>query len=377
MKITFICSSLQIGSDGVGDYVRRLACELIKTGHQVNAIALKDSYTSVIETDVQVFDNIELQVFRLPASLNTVDRYNYLSKQVNLFKPDVISLQYVGFGFHKYGLPLDILLNLRKAIGSTRLQIMLHELWCGMAVNAGFKEKVLGNLQKLFLKTLITVLNPETIFTSIKPYLLFLKTIGINATVVPIFGNIPTNEFGSDSDWENLTKSANLSNLISPPQKWLVLGFFGTTYNCPGLDKLLNTASIAAQSAGLNLGILAIGHSRGQNVGDMAQNMRNVTYWQTGALSPGMINHCMQLVDIGVVTSPVDGIDKSGSAITWMERGIPVIISANDKTYIEHEMPKLGIYQASSPGAVVNAYKAKKVLKPKSNLKAAVIAYAK
>lgn len=377
MKITFICSSLQIGCDGVGDYVRRLACELIKNGHLVNAIALKDNHISVIEKDVQVFDDIDLQVFRLPASLNIVERYNHLNKQVTLFKPDVISLQYVGFGFQKHGLPLDILLKLRKAIGDTRLQIMLHELWCGMAVNAGFKERVLGNLQKLFLKTLIVVLKPQTIFTSIKPYLLFLKTISINATVVPIFGNIPTNEFGNDDDWSNLVKSANLFNLISTPQKWLVLGFFGTTYNCPGLDELLNTTSEAAQSAGLNLGILAIGHSRGQNVGDLAKKMQNVTYWQTGPLSPGMINHCMELVNIGVVTSPVDGIDKSGSAIAWMERGIPVIISENDKTYIENEMPKLGIYQASSPGAVVDAYKAKKALKPKSNLRAAVIAYAK
>jgi hypothetical protein len=375
MKITFICASLQTGSDGVGDYVRRLACEIIKGGHQVEAIALADNYLSGIKEEFQEIDGIKLLALRLPASLNITERYNYLQKRFKIFNPDLVSLQYVGFGFNKYGLPLDIFLKLGKAIGTRKLHIMFHELWCGMAATSGFKEKALGMLQKVFLKTIVSALKPETIFTSIKPYQLFLKGIRIDAVVVPIFGNISTKESGDQNDWDDLVTNADLSPLILNSKDWLVLGFFGTTYNCPGLSDLLDTAVNAATSAGLKLGVLFIGHNRMLETTNLIKATPNLFYWETGSLSTAMINRSMQLVDIGVVTSPVDGINKSGSAVAWMERGIPVMISPEDKNYSESLMEKQGIYQAASAEAILRAYGSKKQLPRLDNLEKAAIAY--
>ncbi|WP_184550121.1 hypothetical protein [Mucilaginibacter sp. FT3.2] len=375
MKITFICASLQTGSDGVGDYVRRLACEIIKRGDQVEAIALTDSYLSTVKRETQEIDGIKLSVLRLPASLNTGERYNYLQKRLELFNPDLVSLQYVGFGFNKYGLPIDILLKLGKAIGTRKLHIMFHELWCGMAVNAGVKEKFLGRLQKVFLKATISALKPETIFTSIKPYQRFLEHIGIKAVVVPIFGNISTTESGNENDWDDLTTKADLSPLILNRKDWLILGFFGTTYNCQGLDDLLHIAVNAAKSAGLKLGVLFIGHNRMLETVNLIKATPDLFYWETGSLSTAMINRSMQLVNIGVVTSPVDGINKSGSAVAWMERGIPVMISSADKNYSENLMEKQGIYQATSAEVILRAYSSKNKLPLPNNLKMAAIAY--
>jgi hypothetical protein len=375
MKITFICASLQTGSDGVGDYVRRLACEIIKRGDQVEAIAINDSYLFEVKNEVQSIDGVELAVQRLPANLNTTERYDRLRKKIAVFNPDLVSLQYVGFGFNKYGLPINISLKLGKAIGARKLHIMFHELWCGMAANAGFKEKILGRLQKTFLKTLVFALKPETVFTSIKPYQHFLKQIGITAAVVPIFGNISVSESGSQSDWDDLATRADLLPLILNRKDWLIFGFFGTTYNCPGLDNLLKMGVSTAKSLGLQLGVLFIGHNRQLETVNMIRELPGIFYWETGPLSPAMINRSMQLVHIGVVTSPVDGIDKSGSAIAWMERGIPVMISSADTNYHAKPMEKQGIYQASSPNAILRAYTLKNQLTAPNNLLNAAEAY--
>ncbi|WP_183572988.1 glycosyltransferase [Mucilaginibacter sp. X5P1] len=375
MKITFICASLEPGRDGVGDYVRRLACEIIKQGHKAEAVALNDKYVTLIKKDIQQLHAVGLPVYRLSASLNSADRYRYLYNRLEAFNPDMVSLQYVGFGFNKYGLPVDILLKLNKTLNKRRLHLMLHELWCGMAITAGQKEKILGGTQKLFLKMMIKGLKPEAIFTSIEPYRLFLQNIGIKATVVPIFGNIPANEEGDENDWQHLIDQTGLSSLISNPQEWLILGFFGTTYSCLGLDELVKMAAFAAKSRGLKLGVLFIGNNRDQHTLNLIKAIPDTSFWQTGTLSTGMINRCMQLVNIGVVTSPVDGIDKSGSALAWMERGVPVLISQADKHYQELTMAKQGIYQAVSPDVIFRACRIKDQLVPVNNLKKAAVAY--
>ncbi|SDT05506.1 Glycosyltransferase involved in cell wall bisynthesis [Mucilaginibacter mallensis] len=375
MKITFICASLEPGRDGVGDYVRRLACEIIKQGHKAEAVALNDPYVALIKKDIQWLHTVGLSVFRLSSSLSMADRYKYLHNRLETFDPDMVSLQYVGFGFNKYGLPIDILLKLRKTLNKRRLHLMLHELWCGMAITAGQKEKILGETQKFFLKTMIKGLKPEAIFTSIEPYQSFLQNIGIKAIVVPIFGNVPANEECNENDWQHLVDETGLSSLVTNPQAWLTLGFFGTTYSCQGLDELLELAALAAKSGGLKLGVIFIGNNRDQHTLDLIKTMPNTTFWQTGALSTGKINRCMQLINIGVVTSPVDGINKSGSALAWMERGIPVLISKADKHYKEGAMAKQGIYQATSVNVILNAYKTKDELVPVNNLKKAAVAY--
>ena len=375
MKITFICASLQSGRDGVGDYVRRLACEIIKQGHQAEAVALNDTYVTLIKKEVQQLNNVHLPVLRLSASLTPVDKYRHLHNRLEAFNPDMVSLQYVGFGFNKYGLPVDILLKLHKTLDKRRLHLMLHELWCGMAATAGQKEKILGETQKLFLKILIKKLKPEAIFTSIQPYRRFLQNIGIKATVVPIFGNIPADENGNEDDWMHLVDETGISPLIKDPKSWLLLGFFPTTYSCVGLNELLEMAVLAAKSRGLKLGVLFIGNNRDQATLNLIKSIPDATFWQTGALSTGMINRCMQFINIGIVTSPVDGINKSGSALAWMERGIPVLIAQADKHYDEHTMAKQGIYQATSPDVILRACKIKEQLVPANNLKKAAAAY--
>ena len=45
MKIVFLCGSLEPGRDGVGDYTRMLAAEIIRKGHNAAIVALADKYS--------------------------------------------------------------------------------------------------------------------------------------------------------------------------------------------------------------------------------------------------------------------------------------------------------------------------------------------
>ena len=55
MKLIFICGSLEPGRDGVGDYTRRLAGELIRQGHQIAIIALNYKIIAMITKELQKF----------------------------------------------------------------------------------------------------------------------------------------------------------------------------------------------------------------------------------------------------------------------------------------------------------------------------------
>lgn len=44
MKLLFLCTSLEPGRDGVGDYVRLLAEACIEAGHECRLLALNDEH---------------------------------------------------------------------------------------------------------------------------------------------------------------------------------------------------------------------------------------------------------------------------------------------------------------------------------------------
>ncbi|MDT0675834.1 hypothetical protein [Autumnicola musiva] len=375
MKILFICPGLEPGKDGVGDYVSRIAINLLKESHVVGAIALHDPFISEIIKEKRISGKNVLQVLRIPSEYNTTKRMKTAADWTRRFEPEWVSLQYVGFGFNKYGLPLE-LLNLRKKFGDFKLHIMFHELWCGTPRESKIKEKILGTLQQIFIKRMAASLKPEEVFTNTYTSLKNLKKVGVDSKLTPVFSNIPIEEKGSDKHWNQMVKEKGLDQFSTNKEGWLIIGFFGTVYSYMNLKKLLVHAAIAASDAGRKLGILSIGHSRGQEIAKMAREFQ-ASYWQTGILPSSLVNRAMQLVDLGVVTTRCDGLNKSGSALAWLERGIPVIISEEDETYNKEEMEILGVYQVCSAKDVWSSYSSKGEFKIHNNLKETSEAYAR
>ena len=96
MKIIFLCGCLEPGRDGVGDYVRRLALELINQGHDVSAVALNDGYVEIKDSGFQQLDGVSFAVLRLPKSLSYSRRFLELEEWSEIFSPDIIMRGYRG-----------------------------------------------------------------------------------------------------------------------------------------------------------------------------------------------------------------------------------------------------------------------------------------
>ena len=105
MKIVFLCGSLEPGRDGVGDYTRRLAGELLRQGQQVAVIALHDLLVNEREDPMgtQQEGKLLIPTLRLSSRLSWATRIRQASTFIKTIDPDWISLQFVPFSFHKKG----------------------------------------------------------------------------------------------------------------------------------------------------------------------------------------------------------------------------------------------------------------------------------
>ena len=151
MQVIFLCGSLEPGRDGVGDYVRRLAMELMQQGHQSGAVALNDKHITHEISSVQQAALQELPVLRLPSVWPANKRFEHAQRWIDDFGPDWLSLQFVPFSFHSKGLPLDLASRLASLGRGRSWHIMIHELWVGMDCESPLKHKLWGSIQRLLI----------------------------------------------------------------------------------------------------------------------------------------------------------------------------------------------------------------------------------
>ena len=104
MDILFICGSVELGNDGVGDYTRRLCGKLIKAGHKAQILSLCDQII-YYSTESQIVEETTVIAHRIPASTTNKQRLIWLQNVLKDFEPDLIPLQYVPYSFNPKGLP--------------------------------------------------------------------------------------------------------------------------------------------------------------------------------------------------------------------------------------------------------------------------------
>lgn len=207
MKLLFICGSLEPGKDGVGDYIRRLAAELIRQGNQITAMAIYDRSIQGIQRENQKQEELYIPVLRLGANKSSRDRLVNARNWLNEYNPDWLSLQFVLHSFHDKGFPWFLAKKLDKLGTGRNWHIMFHELWIGMEKKASFKHRVLGRLQKHIIKRTIKKLAPKSIHTQTGLYQAQLEKLGFKAEILPLFGNIP-NLFQPEARSEHLINIA-------------------------------------------------------------------------------------------------------------------------------------------------------------------------
>jgi hypothetical protein len=314
MKILFLCGSLEPGKDGVGDYTRRLAGELIRQGHNTAIIALKDKVINAVAQTEQESDGTFIPVLRLPYCLSDKKRYGCAENYIKDFNPEWLSLQYVPYSFHKKGLPFGLGKRLKRIGKGRKWHIMFHELWIGTYYTNSIKTIFIRCIQKRVFVKLINQLNPKLINTQSSLYKTRIKEFGFDVQPLPLFGNIPI----YNDKVEN--KNNNEYTLI----------VFGAIHpNVPFLLFVKELKKIR-EKYGYLIDIKFVGRN-GDELKNWTETLKkaNINYRVYGEMNIVDISKLLLQADIGITTNPPIHAEKSGTVASMIEYGLKVICIAN------------------------------------------------
>lgn len=318
MKLLFLCTSLEPGRDGVGDYVRLLAEACIEAGHECRLVAVNDEHLARGGVEWQHGQSQDIHCLRLSPNERWDERLAAVQALVHEFSPDWLSWQIVPYGFHPKGLiPAEFAAF--GALGRDRfVHVMLHELWIGLSRGEPLKNLAWGTLQKRRLLNFMRALNPALIHTSNITYQTVLAREGCTAQILPLFGNIPIGE-------------------IVPPvpnnSEWIG-GIFGTVHPQFPPIPCFDILEEGARASGRRLRLLGIGR-----LGEYGENMfaeLNAEFGErlvatvVGEKEPADVSRLLQTLDFGIATHPWALVGKSGAVAAMLDHGLPVVVPRDD-----------------------------------------------
>jgi glycosyltransferase involved in cell wall biosynthesis len=337
MKIIFLCGSLELGRDGVGDYTRRLAVEMIKQGHQITAIALNDWHITAEFEGTQLSEEVSLKVLRIPSSYTDRQRFARAKQLIDLFDPEWISLQFVNFAFDLKGLHFGLGKSLARIGNGRKWHIMFHELWVGMAVEAKFKHVLWGKLQRLLIIDLIKNLKPLIMHTQSRLYKIQLVRLGFKVDYLPLFSNIPAVYKNARTEVDKTIHKKDISFVV-----------FGTVHPSSPVEDFAKEAAKYAKKNNIKISIIFIGRS-GAELDKWVKvlQLEGLDTKLLGEQSPKIISQTLSNASIGISTSSIAYIEKSGSVVAMIEHGIPVICIAKSKQLLDMQYiaPPYGILE--------------------------------
>ncbi len=319
MRIRFLTATLEPGKDGIGDYTTRLADECRSRGHHAEIIAFNDRFAA---------EHSESEtVLRLPRTMPweaRLERRRAWAKSRP--EPDWSSLQFAPYALHPKGVIAGWRGRLQQLATGGKLHVMFHEIWIGAEEGARLWDRVVGTVQRRFIGSAFQRLRPAAAHTSNQLYATALAGIGVRATVLPLFGNVPFHE-----DESGETEKDLLRQLGGPPRSgvWLA-GIFGVLHPVWPPEPLLSELIKLAEKNSRELCLVSLGRiGSGQAVWDRLRQEYGgrMRFLQLGEMEPTRLSHCLQALDFGVATTPFPILGKSGSVAALREHGLPVLVN--------------------------------------------------
>jgi len=325
MKILFLCSCLEPGKDGVGDYIQILANELLVHQQEVSILAINDPFLSVNEKEKTQpipslrLSNKESWSSRIIKSRNWIDE----------IKPDHIMWHFVIYGYHHRGFsfrPLHLISRLLK--NYSQVSIMFHELWIGAAKEDSLKDKAIGEIHKLLIKYLVWDLKPVKVFTSNSTYVRLLKREEIDSFLLPIFSNIPYIP-GAEILFKDLLNAKGVIN----SGETLKLGIFGTIPFIWQKEKFI--AKLRKSKSSVILFIA--GRSNQCTAATLKEELKkeipslNIVIIEEQPVA--IISGFLQYIDLGITLTAPQLLEKSGVYAAYMEHGLPTLLAGLDKNF--------------------------------------------
>jgi len=317
MKLVFICGSFEQGHDGVGDYVRRLSAVLLKAGHTVRVIAFNDAYVPAAVREDQEAEGSRVAALRIPALMRSAGKRELASAFVQETNPDIVSLQYVPYSFHKKGMPISFWKDLKGLTDNRRFHILFHELW--LDTPSGLNQKVTALIQRRLICGLVRKLKPAVVNVTVLFNQTRLRQVNIDAEVLGLFGNIyPVDEPGLNRIIFEDTLPVDSSVLYfgEPPK-----GIFRDIF----LREMLRFCRENGQ--GIRI-VLACGNSAAKDefCKTLRRNLEGCHYEiiDCGFLPVGALSKLMLQCQAGISKSKPHLVAKSGAAVAMLEHGLPL-----------------------------------------------------
>ncbi len=337
MRILFICNCLEPGRDGVGDYTRRLAAQLILMGHNAAAIALNDDFVTQVPEQNGEAEAANFNIFRLPAALPLKQRMSAAKIFIRDFNPDWLSLQFVIFGYHPKGLPFGIGRQLKALAPGKKWSIMFHELWVAMEEEAKFEHHFWGKIQRMIISSLLKSLKPVAIYTHTSLYIHELKKLGYHAAMLPLFGNIPlVKKSKQNAESKQLDYGESIRFVL-----------FGNIHINAPVQAFAAETSAFAKENNIKITLTMVGRNG-------SEKQRWIKEWEAAGLkaevlgeqSPQNVSEIFSRATLGISSTPLAVIEKSGSVAAMHEHSLPVLnVSASWK-------PR-NFYAGKIPGGVM------------------------
>lgn len=330
MKIAFFCSCLEPGKDGVGDYMRQLAAECARqSGGNNLLVSLNDGDLPPSEATEERQEG--LRTLRLGAGRSWSGRAEEVAPVLKEFSPDAVSFHYIPFGFHPRGLAHGWPGPLHKLFQAWPIHLMFHELWLGSYLGAPWKERLLGEIQKLEMRHLVRKWRPRAIHTSNPAYVSLLREAGIPATRLRMYGAIPKVPEEDVSKWfaEEMEASGITFDPAQRDDYWFGL-FFGTLHANWPHEPLFGILEKAAAKRKKKVVILSLGFLRS---GDLLWSRLQHAYrdrFQFARLGQKPSEDVARLfasVDFGLTSSPGNILGKSSAAAAMMDHELPVLVN--------------------------------------------------
>jgi hypothetical protein len=332
VRVAFACSALEPGRDGVGDYTRCLAAEIIRQGHLAVIVALNDASVSQSVTELQETEGEAISVLRLPSAMPWPQRIEMAGKFLDEFQPEWMSLQFVCYGFHPKGLVHGLAGKLSPLFAKRKVHMMFHEVWLCKELGWGWRQRAIGLLQLRFIQGFVNMVKPSIMHTSNAAYAALLNRSGIPVTELGLFGNVPVLN-PSNSEWMKSQMLTALGVGYLRKDTWLI-GFFGALHAQWPEEPLLTFLRRAAESACKRPVLLSIGRIGGAGL-ELWNRMANTyidhfTFVRLGEQPQERISEYLSWLDFGIATTPRSILGKSGTVISMFEHGLPVIVNRDD-----------------------------------------------
>jgi hypothetical protein len=326
MKIAFICGSLELGQDGVGDYTRLLASELNRQGHDCRIVALMDRVVQETQEEVQVVGDTAISVLRLPFHQGVKTNGKEALPFISAFNPEWVSLQYVPFSFHNKGLPFGLSHALKPLVNGRKLHLMFHELWVGMYTSANFKLRIWGSIQKKMIQSFISKVQPKQISTQTDLYRWQMQKMGYNASILPLFSNIRP-KFSITS--------------VKKIKSKMVFAVFGTIHKDSPFQSFASAISTYAKKHKTHVEIHFMGRC-GKYLAEWVsickfQNINTVVFGEKSDLE---ISHQLFQAEFGISSTQYMVSEKSGSVAALREHGLPVFCVSDIWKIKGYSVPK-------------------------------------